>query len=186
MCMFKKAMVIAVTLVFICCANANAANINKITKDSKLQTALTILEQTGSEHLVNSLEKNKVQVRFYDLSSISFDYAKHYAMRADTQDGKQYILINNRFENAPVEAIACLVAHESIHNLPNATFAEEVMATTVDATTWIKLRNNVDYQNSNNALVKRLNRNADRYLSSVNGIANSISQNATYRRQFNL
>ena len=60
------------------------------------------------------------------------------------------------------------------------------MATTVEATTWIKLRNNIDYQNSNNALVRRLNRNADRYLSSVNGIAEAISQNSTYRKQFNL
>jgi len=186
MCMFRRALVIAFTLILCFCAGANAANLDKITKDAKLKDALIILEQNGSEHLVNSLEKNKVQVRFYDLSSLSFDYAKHYAMRADTVDGKQYILINNRFENAPIEAIACLVAHESMHNLPNATFAEEVMATTVEATTWIKIRNNVDYENSNNALVKRLNRNADRYLSSVNGIAEAISQNSTYRKQFNL
>ena len=187
MCMcIKNAMAIAVTIMVVFALNVNAANVAKISKDAKLQSALTILEQTGSENLVNGLERHRIQVRFYDLSTLSYEYARHYAMRVETQEGKQYILINTKFENAPTEAIACLVAHEAIHNLPNATFAEEVMATTVEAKTWLQVRNRIAYQNSTNPLVRRLERNANRYLSSTNGISNAIAQNATYRKQFGL
>ena len=64
----------------------------------ELQEAVRIIENTGSANLINSLVKNRIQVKFYDLSMISYEYAKHYAMRVDTSAGKQYILINSRFE----------------------------------------------------------------------------------------
>lgn len=185
MCMLKNVIVMTITMMVLLGSSVYAKNAEKVTKDLKLQEAVRIIENTGSANLINSLVKNRIQIRFYDLSLLSFEYAKHYAMRVDTSAGKQYILINSKFESAPTEAIACLVAHEAVHNLPNATFAEEVMATSVEAKTWIQVRNNVDYENSTNPLVKRLNRNAERYLL-PNGIANSIAKNATYKKQFNL
>lgn len=111
----------------------------------------------------------------------------HYAVASTDENGENYILINEKFKNSPKEAIACLIAHESVHVLPKATLEEEVRATTVEVQTWLKVADKVS--NSNDKLVQREMKLADNYRLSTpsnNTIANAIASNSFYKNQFGL
>ena len=97
------------------------------------------------------------------------------------ENGENFILINSKFQNSPKEAIACLIAHESVHVLPQATMAEEVQATTVEVQTWLKVRANVT--NTNDKLVQREMKLADNYEADNNRIAQAIASNSFYQAQ---
>ena len=118
---------------------------------------------------------------FYDLTMIDYSYANHYAVASTDENGENFILINSKFQNSPKEAIACLIAHESVHVLPQATMAEEVQATTVEVQTWLKVRANVT--NTNDKLVQREMKLADNYEADNNRIAQAIASNSFYQAQ---
>jgi len=160
-----------------------AANLNKYTDDSKIAQALSVLEKSGSNEVFNRLDKSSTKVAFYDLSLISFSYAKHYAVASTDDNGNNYILINEKYRSSAPEAVACLIAHESVHQLPQATLDEEVLATTTEAQTWIKLKNSTV---KNDDLTNRLNNLETMYeesTSSDNLIRRSIAGNIFYQQQ---
>ena len=76
--MLRRALWLAITFVVMLNLSVSAANIDKLSKDTKMQAALSILEQTGSKNLIDNLAKENIQIRFYDLSMISYEYARHY------------------------------------------------------------------------------------------------------------
>lgn len=160
---------------------AQAANVSKYSDDYKVQAALTVLENIGSNDVFTRLDKNQVKIMFYDLTMIDYSYANHYAVASTDENGENFILINSKFQNSPKEAIACLIAHESVHVLPQATMAEEVQATTVEAQTWLKVRANVS--NTNDKLVQREMKLADNYEADNNRIAQAIASNSFYQSQ---
>ncbi len=165
---------------------AFAANVNSYSQDAKIRSALALLDKNGAVEVFDNLDFQKAQVMFYDFSLISFSQAKHYAMKAKNGN-KNYILINSRYKNAPVEAVACLIAHESFHKLPKATFEEEVTATTQEAAYWMKLGNkSKDY--GDDPLVSRLNGLSDLYSASGgrnNLIKEKIANSSFYQTQLN-
>src|SRR5574344_1389471 len=140
----------------------NAASMNKYSENSKIVSALNVLQSINANDVFTRLDKGSVKIMFYDLSLIDYSYAKHYAVSSTDNNGNNYILINERYQGAPKEAIASLIAHESVHVLPQATMDEEVRATTTEAQTWLKLRDNAS--NSNSELVKRENNLATMYI----------------------
>ena len=160
---------------------AQAANVSKYSDDYKVQAALTVLENIGSNDVFTRLDKNQVKIMFYDLTMIDYSYANHYAVASTDENGENFILINSKFQNSPKEAIACLIAHESVHVLPQATMAEEVQATTVEVQTWLKVRANVT--NTNDKLVQREMKLADNYEADNNRIAQAIASNSFYQAQ---
>ncbi|MCQ2789902.1 MAG: hypothetical protein MJ229_05950, partial [bacterium] len=83
----------------------------------------------------------------------------------------------------PKEALACLIAHESVHQLPQATYEEEVRATTTEARTWQLLKNKVGANYQNDILVKRLNNLVAMQEGGRDLIAKAISNNAFYQTQ---
>lgn len=181
----KKILLVIMALFLLCANKAIASNYNKYSDDSKITSALGILESTGSNDVFTRLDKSSTKIMFYDLTLISFSYAKHYAVSSTDENGNNYILINERYKSAPTEAIACLIAHESVHILPQATLNEEVSATTTEAQTWIKLRSRVS-NNSSDELVKRENKLATMYQESTpseNLIKESIANNGFYQQQ---
>ena len=160
---------------------AQAANVSKYSDDYKVQAALTVLENIGSNDVFTRLDKNQVKIMFYDLTMIDYSYANHYAVASTDENGENFILINSKFQNSPKEAIACLIAHESVHVLPQATMAEEIQATTVEAQTWLKVRANVT--DTNDKLVQREMKLADNYEADNNRIAQAIASNSFYQAQ---
>lgn len=177
----RKVLVLLMFIMFLGVNQAQAANVSKYSDDYKVQAALTVLENIGSNDVFTRLDKNQVKIMFYDLTMIDYSYANHYAVASTDENGENFILINSKFQNSPKEAIACLIAHESVHVLPQATMAEEVQATTVEVQTWLKVRANVT--NTNDKLVQREMKLADNYEADNNRIAQAIASNSFYQAQ---
>lgn len=165
---------------------ANAYNLNNMTEDSKIMSALKVLNDNNQTAVLTRIDKSKTKIMFYDLTLLSFSYAKHYAVASVDEYGDNYILINSNLKNSPKEALACLIAHESVHQLENATFEEEVLATTTEARTWMILKDKVSTQYSNDRLVKRLNNLVSMEAQDKNLIAKSISENSFYKESLAL
>lgn len=85
-------------------------------------------------------------------------YGTCEAVTAKTADGGLVILISANYKTAPVEAIACLIAHESVHHENTKTYEEEVRAWTTEVQTWMSFTSqNPSLKVSDSKLVKRLN-----------------------------
>ena len=183
----KKILLVLAFIFFLGINQAQAADFSRYTDDYKVQAALGVLENIGSNDVFTRLNQNNMKIMFYDLSSIDYSYSNHYAVASTDENGENYILINEKFKNSPKEAIACLIAHESVHVLPKATLEEEVRATTTEVQTWFKVCDKVAV--SDDKLVQREMRLADNYKLSTpnnNTIANAIASNSFYKSQFNL
>lgn len=182
----KKVLLVIMALFVLSTNKVLASNFYNYTDDSKVISALEVLENIGSNDVFSRLDKGSVKIIFYDLSLMSFSYAKDYAISSTDENGNNYILINEKFKSAPKEAIACLIAHESVHQLAHPTLDEEVRATTTEAQTWIKVRNQATISDLNNTLVIRENKLANLYKSSAPGenlIKDLIANNSFYQQQ---
>ncbi len=163
--------------------SAFATNFNNLTNDSRINAALNMLEANGGQEVINNLSQMKVKVMFYDFSMMSMSGANYYAMKAK-QGSQMYILINNKYKYSATEAVACLIAHESMHKLAAPTLQEEVKATTTEAKYWNSLKKDKEY--GNDALITRLNNLSNLYLASEPGndlIQNKIANSSFYKNQ---
>jgi hypothetical protein len=165
---------------------ANAYNINNMTDDAKILSALKVLNENNQTAVLNRIDQSKTKIIFYDLSLISYSYSKHYAVASEDEYGDNYILINSNLRKSPVEALACLIAHESVHQMKHANFDEEVEATRTEARTWMLLKDRVSEQYSQDVLVQRLNKLAVLEKANSNLIAKSISENSFYQKQLSM
>ena len=95
------------------------------------------------------------------------------------------IYINKKHQNAPTEAIACLIAHESQHHTQTGTKQEEIRAWVKETSTWNAfVRKNPTIVQSNSPLVKRENYINKVYLADnqgSKGIEKVVSGIAMYR-----
>lgn len=161
-----------------------AYNFKTFTSDTKIISAMQLLEQNGEHQVFANLKKNAVKVRFEHLSMSNI-----YAANAYDEFGRRVILINSMYKDAPVEQIACLVAHESYHTARKATLEEETLATSKEAECWVKLKKNgVFYPETK--LTKRLDKIASLHNASIqdgnNYINERIANSSFYKAQFNL
>ena len=180
-----KNVLVAVLVFFtLTISQAFAYNLKSFTSDAKIMAAMQLLEQNGEYDVFANLKKNAVKVKFYHLSMSNV-----YAANAYDEFGRRVILINSIYKDAPVEQIACLIAHESCHTARKATLEEETTATTKEASCWTKLKKTgVTYPETK--LTKRLNKIAGMHLASEedgnNYIGDKIASSSFYRSQFNL
>lgn len=179
--------ILSTVLLILCLAlgtqGAYAYNLNKMTDNQGILSALKVLEDNGQNDVLARIEKHKTKIIFYDLTLISFSYAKHYAVASTDEYGDNYILINSNLRNSPKEALACLIAHESVHELAQATYEEEVRATRTEARTWQLLKDKVSEKYNNDVLVKRLNNLALLEATGSDKIGKSIAENSFYKQQ---
>lgn len=181
----KKVLLVIMALFVLSSNQVQASNLNNFSDDSKIISALEVLENIGSNDVFSRLDKSSTKIIFYDLTLMSYSYAKDYAISSTDESGNNYILINEKFRNSPKEAIACLIAHESVHTLAHPTLDEEVRATTTEAQTWIKVRNQLS-SSTNDNLVIRENKLANLYKASAPGenlIKDLIANNSFYQQQ---
>ncbi len=134
------------------CAAALAADFGKITGDQRIAAALEVLDKSVLERI---LQEGQTQILFYELGFISYRYKDYYALTTDNNE----ILINAKYRNAPAEALAALIAHESVHFGAQADLDEEATATVAEITQW---RAN-PYPDSTHPLVLRLNSLSELY-----------------------
>ncbi len=163
---------------------AFAYNLKAFSSDSTIIAAMELLEQSGEDEVFANLKKNAVKIKFYTLSMSNV-----YAANTYDSYGRRVILINSIYKNAPIEQIACLIAHESCHVARKATLEEESIATTKEAKCWTKLKKSgVVYPQTK--LTKRLNNLAELHTESVldgnDYIGDKIASSSFYKAQFNL
>ena len=189
MCVMLKRVAVLLACLFVLCASkVSAINVKYFSEDVQIRSALTLLDDVGAKEIFDNLQENSVKIKFYDLSQISYDYKNHFAINTTDVWGNRYILINTKFQNAPTEQIACLIAHESFHKGKVATLEEETTATRKEAQYWSVLKkHNVQYAQT--ALTQRLNSLANLEHSSTvshDYIQDRISNSSFYRNQLAL
>lgn len=158
----NKLFVLICTMVLLSVANiANAADFTANTKQPVLTEALNRLEAMDNRKVLNVIQgqnstNQPIRIMFRDL--VALGYGTCEAVTAKTSDGKLVILISSNYKTAPVEAIACLIAHESVHHANTKTYEEEVRAWTCEVETWVAFTQaNPSLKISDSKLVKRLN-----------------------------
>lgn len=165
-------------------SQAFAYNVNDFSSDKTIISAMKLLEQSGEHDVFANLKKNSVKIKFYALSG----YGNVYAANTYDNFGRRVILINSTYKNAPIEQIACLIAHESCHVLRKATLEEETIATQKEAACWTKLKNNsVTYPETK--LTKRLDKISNLHIASQDGnnyIGDKIASSSFYKAQLGL
>lgn len=179
----KKIIGLVVLMFLLSVSKVQAIDFNNYSDDAKIVSALAVLDSVDSKAVFDRLDKSSTRIIFYDLSLMSLSYANHYAVSSTDESGNSYILINEQYRSSPKEAIACLIAHESVHQLEHATMDEEVRATIVEAQTWLRL----GYAgNVSDELINRENKLAKMYKMSnaqQNLIKESIASNSFYQHQ---
>lgn len=154
--MFRRLLVLLACMFVVFSSQVSAMNLNRFTDDAKIKSALEMLDDIGANEIFDNLMENSVKIRFYDLGQISYSYKNHFAMNTVDDWGNRIILINTKYQKAPTEQIACLIAHESCHKAKVATLAEETTATRKEAQYWVVLKNrSITYAES--PLTNRLN-----------------------------
>ena len=159
-----KKLVVTVILFVVCLVSNNmafAGNYEIITSNEKISSSLQALESVNRNDVLailrgNNATRKPIRVMFRELEV--YGLANCEAVTMKTQAGGLVIYINKKHQNAPKEALACLIAHESQHHTQTGTKAEEVRAWVMEVSTWnafVRQNSQVAYSNSN--LVKRLN-----------------------------
>ena len=178
----KNALITLFVFIALTITQAFAYEAKYFSSDAKIISALNLLEQAGETDVFVNLKKNAVKIKFYNLS-----FGNVYAANTYDTTGRRVILINSIYQNAPIEQIACLIAHESCHIARKATLEEETIATYKEAHWWTKLKqNNTTYPQTK--LTKRLDNIAGLHLASVedgnNYLGDKIANSSFYRAQF--
>lgn len=158
----SKLFVLISALVLLSVSNvALAADFSANTKQPVLVAALEKLEATNNRKVLNVIQgqnstNQPIKIMFRDLAALGYGTCE--AVTAKTTEGKLVILISSNYKTAPVEAVACLIAHESVHHENTKTYDEEVRAWTTEVQTWVAFtQSNPSLKVSDSKLVKRLN-----------------------------
>ncbi len=166
---------------------AFAGDFSANTKQPVLLEALNRLEAMHNSKVLNVIQGQNstgkpIRIMFRDMSVMGYGTCE--AVTAKTADGSLVILISSNYKTAPVEAIACLIAHESVHHENTKTYEEEVRAWTAEVQTWVAFtQNNPSLKVSDSKLVKRLNYLSKLYVKDGNqmtSIANIIANQPAY------
>ncbi|MBQ9245403.1 hypothetical protein IJ182_03950 [bacterium] len=166
---------------------ALAADYTANTKQPVLTEALNRLEAMNNRKVLNVIQGQNttgqpIKIMFRDLAALGYGTCE--AVTAKSADGRLVILISSNYKTAPVEAIACLIAHESVHHENTKTYEEEVRAWTTEVQTWVAFTNaNPSLKSSDSKLVKRLNYLSKLYVKDGNqmtSIASIIANQPAY------
>lgn len=164
----------------------NAGGYEKITSNTKISSALTALEGVNRNDVIAILNGRNstgrpIRVMFRNLAIYGCTQCE--AFTAKTRGGDLVIYINEEHKDAPVETIACLIAHESQHHTFTNTKAEELRAWVSETTTWNAfVRKNRSVAYLNHPLVKRENYISKLYVkqNGVDNIRQLIAKNPVY------
>ncbi len=186
--MIKKLAILFSAFILLTLNQAFAYRASDFSSDAKIISAITLLEQAGETDVLRNLQKYAVKVSFDDLSAYTYNSSKAFAVSTYNKYGTRVIVINSIYKNAPIEQIACLIAHESCHTKRVADLEEETIATQKEAATWTRLKvASKVYPDSR--LTQRLDKLSGMYLASTSGnnlIQNKIASNGFYRAQLGI
>lgn len=166
---------------------AVAADFSANTKQPVLVSALNKLEAMNKTQIINVIKGNNstgkpIKLMFRNMAAMGYGTCE--AVTAKSADGRLVIIISADYKTAPIEAVACLIAHESVHHENTKTYEEEVRAWTTEVQTWNSFTSvNPSLKQNSSKLVKRLNYLAKLYAKDGNqntSIANLIANQPAY------
>ena len=182
----KKVVVCLITLLLFTINQTFAYNANNFSSDAKIVAAINLLDRAGEQDVIGNLQKYAIRVKFGDLSMVSYNCSKCFAVSTYNEFGTRVIIINNIYKNAPTEQIACLIAHESCHTGRVAGLEEETVATQKEAACWTRLKTEGKTY-PDNKLTRRLDKLSNLYLASSsdnNLVEQKIASNGFYKSQY--
>ena len=103
----KKLVLVFVAFMFLACNQAFAYRMSSFSSDAKIIAAIQLLERSGDTDVLRNLQKYGMRVKFSDLSMVSYNKSKTFAVSTYNKYGTRVILINSIYKNAPAEQIAC-------------------------------------------------------------------------------
>ena len=115
-----------------------------VTKDPQIIKALDLMDGTSASWAKRSILGNNdsglpMKVEFKNLAEISPEYATFDAL--GWKKSKQlYIYVNEKHQNAPAEALASLLSHESVHQDSYCSLEEETYAWGYEADVWTQMK----------------------------------------------
>jgi hypothetical protein len=144
---------------------AKAQEYASVTDDAIIIKALDLLKDTTGEWsrqaiLGSNLSGKPVKISFKDLKASS-DKHRDYDSLGWIANKQFYIFVDSKNKKAPPEALACLLAHEAIHQDIFNSIKEETYGGGYEADIWIQLKarnpelNKLDEKTT--PLIKRLN-----------------------------
>lgn len=182
----KKTVLFLMAFLILSVNQVFAYRLSDFSSDAKIISAMQLLEQSGEYDVFRNLQRNAVRIKFSNLSGVTMNSQSCYAVSTYNQYGSRVILINSIYMDAPVEQIACLIAHESCHTANKPTLEEETIATQKEAACWTRLKvSSKAYPNTK--LTRRLDKLTDLYLasdSSNNLVEQKIANNGFYKFQY--
>ena len=184
----KKVLLVFIAFVFLTINQSFAYNAKHFSNDAKIVAAINLLDRSGEDDVLRNLQRYAVKIKFSDLSMVSYNSSKCFAVSTYNQYGTRVILINSIYRNAPVEQIACLIAHESCHTGNVADLEEETLATQKEAACWTRLKNDTKVY-PDTRLTRRLDKLSNMYLASDennNYVEQKIANSGFYRNQLGL
>ena len=176
-------------LIFAICFTFNVTNAGgceKITSNTTIASALSSLESVNRGDVIAILNGRNstgrpIRVMFRNLAIYGCSNCE--ALTTKTRGGDLVIYINEEHKGAPIETIACLIAHESQHHTFTNTRAEELRAWISETTTWNAfVRKNRAIAYLKHPLVKRENYISKLYVNQngVDNIRQLIAKNPVY------
>ena len=160
-----------------------------VTNDPQIVQALDLMNGTTAEWAKKAILGNNdsglpMLIKFRNLAELSPDYANFDALGWKT--GKQLtIFINNKHRNAPPEALASLLSHESVHQDEYCSLEEETYAWGYESDVWLQMvKRNPEVAHIDCPLTQRLNTLGRLYKSAGNTtgqIRNVVYSNPGYK-----
>jgi hypothetical protein len=114
----------------------NLSNLLKITREPTILQALTQLSQSPYKDSVQNLYAHQGRVIYKDLRLIDKSVGNYDALSWISPEGQWMIFINHHHKGAPIQALASLLAHETIHFDIDNSIHEEIIGWQREADAW--------------------------------------------------
>ncbi len=185
----KKLLLVILVAITILFSKANVIQANDFaenTANARIAASLYMLNDLGQKDVIALLKGQNVtgkpiRVMFRNLAIYGAGDCEAFTTK--TKAGSLVIFINEEHKDAPLEAIACLIAHETQHHTMTNTKQEELRAWLKEVSTWNAfVRKDPTVAHSNHPLIKRENKIAKLYSRDGRGgaIEQVIAQNPVY------
>jgi len=161
----KKLFLIILVTITILFSKANVIQANDFaenTANTRIAASLYMLNDLGQKDVIALLKGQNatgkpIRIMFRNLAIYGAGDCEAFTTK--TKAGSLVIFINEDHKDAPLEAIACLIAHESQHHTMTNTKQEELRAWLKEVSTWNAfVRKDPTVAYSTHPLVKRENK----------------------------
>ena len=171
-------------------AGKTKVSASDVSSDTRILSAVKIMKDTPANAsykriLGNNPTKRPIRIEFKNLASIDKSYGKYDGL-GWKERGTLYIYVSDKHQDAPKEALACLISGLAVHVDDDDSINEEIFAWALEGVMWNKfLKENPDLASNPSRLVERENNIEALYAASpgdVSYIRELIEKNNGYLR----